>query len=303
MSNHIDNTLPNDFRHLLTQQEYEQVLGLALDYFAERNFPVVEVTDGVIVVDYEDLKDMRFGLDNLVRTIAGEEPAEWPGLIRQHFERFQNHTLAYNYLFADLGYARQFLRVLIKGEHFGAKGIKLVRRRDFPETYTFLVIDFANQFRFVNEEDAAQWEVPTEELFQMALANVAAEKVEIGQGKIADQYPLFTFFSSDFAASYLVDFEKNVDFCLGEFGALVAIPAKGSAFVHPIEDLTAMTVLEILAPLVVKFCEEEPGGINMNFYWYWQGRFELFPRSEVNGRSFNISAPPALIGLLSLSNN
>jgi uncharacterized protein (DUF3820 family) len=297
--NNIDRKMPEDFAHLLSQVEYEGVLDHALAYFAEKGFPVVKIADGVIIVDYVELKNMQFGLDNLIRTLANEPNDRWQSLIYSHFDRFKNNTAAYNYLFADLGYAQQFLKVLVKGEGFAPKMANLVRRQDFPETYTYLVLDFENQFRFINRDDAAKWEVAEAELFEIALANVAKEEIEIGEGNIAEKYDLFTFFSSDFSAAYLINFTQNASFADGDFGAMLAIPAKGAAFVHPVNGNGLMFVLETLAPLVIKFCEEEPGGINANFYWYYQGRFELFPRKDGREKGYiSIGLPKKLERLL-----
>jgi hypothetical protein len=298
MSNQIDTKRPEDFAHLISQIDYELVLNYALAYFAERGYPVVKVADGVIVVDYDELKNMQFGLDNLVRTIVAEPPDRWKSFIFQHFDRFKNNSAAYNYLFADFDYAQQFLKVLVKGQGFAPKPADLVRRQDFPETYTYLVLDFEQQFRFINRDDAAKWEVDDADLFDIALANVAREEIEIGEGNIAEKYDLFTFFSSDFSASYLINFGHNASFAEGDFGAMVAIPAKGAAFVHPVNGNGLMFVLETLAPLVVKFCEEEPGGINANFYWYYDGRYELFPKHSRREGYITIGLPRKLEQLL-----
>ena len=290
--------MPEDFAHLITQADYEIILDYALDYFANKDHQVIKVEDGVIIVDYPDLKNIQFGLDNLIRSIAAEEQAQWKSAIYRHFDRFKNHTSAYNYLFADFGYAQQFLKVLVKGQGFAPKTINLVRRRDFPETYTYLVLDFENQFRFINREDAAKWEIAETELFEIALANIAKEKIEIGEGNIAEQYNLFTFFSNDFSAAFLINFQQNASFADGELGAMIAIPAKGSAFVHPVNGNGLMFVLETLAPLVLKFCEEEPGGINANFYWYYNGQFELFPKNQRKKGYISIGLPKKLEQLL-----
>jgi hypothetical protein len=162
---------------------------------------------------------------------------------------------------------------------------------DLPETVTFLILDFHDQFHFIKRENIVEWNKSEVELFETGFANVSLEQIEISETLFKGLFNVFTFFSGDFSASFVIELEKNAGYAIGTHGSIVAIPAKGSAFVHPIENDEVMEVISALSDVTKKFFDEDPGNITTNFYWYHDGKFDLFPKEQVDKESPRIKWP------------
>ncbi|MFN0202311.1 MAG: hypothetical protein ACKVTZ_12360 [Bacteroidia bacterium] len=274
----IDFTLPNDLLAVVSQEDYTHIVRLSIS-FLEKQWNITQVSNAVIVASQGEGKDIHFGLDNLIRNCLLYDKEAWEGVVIEHFSRFKEHSAAYNYFFKDFDYAQTMLKTLIKPDTFGLPDIQaeLIKRQDFPETYTFLVLDFEEQLRFLRKDDLTEWGVSEEELFEIAQDNVNKEIINTQQVPLPEEYFFHTFFHSDFAASYILDFQRNAYHTIGMYGSVVAIPAKSVAFAYTINDLSFMKMIELLIPLVERFYDGQPGNINTHFYWYYQGEFELFP--------------------------
>jgi len=66
---------------------------------------------------------------------------------------------------------------------------------------------------------------------------------------------------------------------LGKYGSLVSIPNKGSGFVHPINHNDISLVIGDIHEMIIKFYDEDPGPISVNYYWYYNDKFYKFPIS------------------------
>jgi hypothetical protein len=201
---------------------------------------------------------------------------------------------ALDYLYKDFDYAAQFLKVLIKPDDFLQADVFL-KRTDLPGTFTFLVLDFNERFTYISVENAEEWDKPLDDLFEIAFANVANEGIDIKEILLEETYPVFAFFDGDFSASFIIELDRNAEFAIGSHGSVVAIPTKGSAFIHPIESKDVMQVVGVLAETMAPFYNEDPGCITMNFYWFHDGTFELFPSVPTEDGYTTIKLPPTLL--------
>jgi hypothetical protein len=96
----------------------------------------------------------------------------------------------------------------------------------------------------------------------------------------------------------MIELEKYFDFSMGQFGALVAIPTKGSTFVSPLTDNRVTARIEVIAPLVAQFFEQDPGNITNDFYWVYQGVIESFPTQSTGDGFVTVKLPQSLVRLL-----
>lgn len=296
----FDKKIPADYQHIMDQKGYERLVNYALSYFREKGDKVVSLKDGMLTIKDEDGKALKYGFDNLVRMLTGVEQDDWESIIYSHFNKINFSDDAYNYFFKDYDHARQYLKVLIKHEAIMANEFAkdLVLRTDFPGTRTVLVFDYENQFRYLKMEEIAGWNIPRHNLFEEALNNVAAEELNINKMAHDDGWEFYSFFSGDFSASRMIELEKYFDFCVGQFGALVAIPTKGSTFVSPLTDNRVTARIEVIAPLVAQFFEQDPGNITNNFYWVYQGVIEPFPTQSTGDGYVTVKLPQSLVRLL-----
>jgi len=281
--------VPEVFTHLISQQDYEQLINISVQYFNGKHMLIHAIENGIIKASLEKKgEEVQFGLDNLVRKVIRAEKEQWATIINDHYSKLQqDHKSAYTYLLKDIEYASRFLKVLVKDRNFIRADFmdKLVHRIDFPETCTMLILDFEEQFRFLMWDEIQEWETPVKELFTIALQNIAREKVSVVNGHF-NEHPVFLFLDANFAACFVLDLETNAPNVVGNFGALVTIPTKGAAMAHPINNYGVMAVAAAIAPMVMHYYHENEGNITTNFYWYYQNRFEMFPlHSDEDGQA------------------
>jgi hypothetical protein len=281
--------LPERYKGIVNEDEYNLVIDIATKYHVENKINVIRIGDGEIIAEHEGLEQHRY-LDNLLRLLAGNEKAVWKEAIYEHFDKIKDHDSAYSYLFDDFKNACQFLRVLIKGDDFDFGGSidDFVHRYDFPLTKTFLVFEFEQQFRYIAKQDIIKWKKPVEDLFETAILNTPAEEIEVRENLICDEFTVFAFLSGDYSASLMIDLKRRADFSIGLYGSLIAIPTKGSAFVHPIEKEDIGELINALQPMVEAFYNEDPGNITQNLYWQYDNKIHLLPLSVEESDSLKV---------------
>jgi hypothetical protein len=246
-------------------------------------------------MEWDEGNRKQFYLDNLIRNLRNVEKQEWEREIILHFDKLEDKSKAYDYLYKDFEYAAQYLKVMVKPSDFMSVDVSgYVKRIDFPGTFTFLIFDFQEQFRYITSDRASEWGKAEEELFEIALQNIAKEEVEVSEYQFAERFNVFSFFSGDFSVSYLIDFEGLADDFKGHYGSMVAIPTKGSAFVHPIETTDVLELAATLYSTIEKFYAEDPSPITTMLYWYYEGQFKAFKYEVKDEDKLTISLPHEL---------
>ncbi|MGL1886212.1 MAG: hypothetical protein OCD76_06830 [Reichenbachiella sp.] len=291
--------IPEDYKSFVSQKDFDKIIELSLHHLKNLDFDVKSIDGGQITINQETEDDDRhFFLDNLVRRIAQLEQAEWSEEILSHYSKLQDHSAAYKFLFKDFEHASKYLKVLIKADDLLSNAEEYVSQTNFPETLTFLVLDFEEQFHYVRKDEILEWEISTDELFRTALDNISNEEIDIKEYLYEDQFQVFALFSGDFASAYSIELDRNVSFATSELGTLLAIPTKGTAFLHPISSDNIIDLITILYPTVEEFFNEDTGNINTNFYWFYKGSFFSFPKKTNDDGTLTISLPNKLSNLL-----
>jgi len=271
----FDRKRPDFYEGIVTKDEYASILKMS-EVECLRIGKIASIQAGTIsVVEFEEGHTHDFQLDNLVRKCHHNKQEEWSSVIKSHFSRFPIDKNKAKFLSKDFEYARPLLKVLVRNVKNIPEG--MIYRRDIPETSSFLILDYDERFHFLMEKDIQEWEVPKAELFDIALANSGLEKIDIQEILWAEKFELFSFFSGDFSASFLLELSKNAPFTIGRYGAVVAIPTKGSAFVHPLNEDTALGFIHSFDKTFATFHKEDEVSISEHYYWFYNGKFELFP--------------------------
>ena len=156
------------------------------------------------------------------------------------------------------------------------------------------MFDFEDQFYYINIEDIAQWEVSIQDLFIIALQNLSTEEVEIVEHLFDSKFNVFTLLSGDYSASYTLLIDNCLKFSIGVYGIILAIPTKGTVFIHPIQNKDILDLIPFLQPEVKKFYDEDPGNISLDYYWYYQGQFHLFGKEVQLDQEILITLPTTL---------
>lgn len=296
----INLILPEFYQDLVNQKEYEIILTKSIKE-VERIGQVISVNDGTITIKSpdEEVDELHFHLDNLVRKCRNADKADWEEIIEDHFQRFDRNRSKQEYINKDFDFARDLLVVQVRpvGTISESDLSDFVYREDIPHTHTFLTLQYDGAFHFVRKDEIGEWEKQEEELFETGLANIPREEIEVEEYLMQNEYEMFVFYSGDFSASFMLELEKNASYAVGQFGSVVSIPAKGTAFVHPINGKTALGFINTIADMRQEIYNEEPAPISEKFYWYYQQRFFEFSEEELED-AISISYPQELSDLL-----
>ncbi|MBO0949347.1 hypothetical protein [Fibrella forsythiae] len=291
--------LPAHMADWLSAADYNQILQLTIEQLSLKGAIDLITDDGVVHIQFNGQKvPTRFYMDNLLRKCKAAEQAEWEAIVAGHVKGLPINSAAITYIYKDFEFAAPLLKVQVKPVGFAQDIIHdCVYRQDFPQTNTFLVIDFEEALHYVRRSEIGEWEVSDTYLFEVALDNVAREKPDLAGHSLTDELPLYTLFHNDFAVACAIELARNADEAVGPYGAVVNIPAKGSVFIHPLEADTVLDYIAASHEMVHGFYTEETYTVNEEYYWYYEGRYSLFPM-RVEGNQAYLSYPDRLRKLL-----
>lgn len=296
----FDRKRPDFYEGIVTKKEYSQILELS-EKECQRIGKISSIQAGTIKVAHPEKteEEFSFHLDNLVRKCKYYGAEEWQRIVQEHFNRFPIDQSKAKFLAKDFEYAQALLKLLVRSPN--SMSGQMIQRLDLPNTASFLILDYDERFHFLTEDHIKEWNIPKRELFEIALENIALEKIDIQEVVWAEKFELFSFFSGDFSASYIVELAKNAPFAIGKFGAVVAIPTKGSAFVHPINGDTALPFIHSFEDTFSTFYHQDEVPISRYYYWYYEGKFEVFQEKKSSPNSY-IEMPIKLNNLLKINN-
>ena len=258
---------------------------------------MIRIGEGELVVKTQG-QTLHCFLDNLVRQLSAQEKKDWQELIYGHLNKLRDPRKAEKYLYEDFESAAPMLRALVKGEKSQEDPQDaFVSRFDYPETTTFLVIEFEEQFIYVSRKNSAKWNKTVDELFEIAISNTPGDEVQARRKIYCEKFPTYVFLGHNFSASLMLDLPSWVPDAIGTFGCMIVMPAKGTALAHPIERGDILELVETLTPMVVKCYNEDPGSITTNFYWRYGEHIEKFP-TEKSQDGTVIRLPGGLLTLL-----
>ncbi len=116
----IDEKMPSEFKHLISQADYEAILRLIVEYFEKSGKTLRKIKDGQMrVVEKIGGRDTacKYSLYNLIRRLCDIQKDEWRNEIHQFLGSNVNLS-AYNFFFDDYESAKKHLKILVKPESF-----------------------------------------------------------------------------------------------------------------------------------------------------------------------------------------
>lgn len=282
----IDYAVPSDFSDAIPANEYGQLVDESVRLIRQR-FTVTSVQGGTVF-----LKDsagvgsgMRINLDNVVlKWIALADQADRLLMVQGHFDNlFSSLTEQAETNADDFASVRDklALRIYPVGSlpRLGGAG-NLVCREDLEGTQTVLVLDLEGAFVPVRREQFRKWKTTEAYAFEAAQQGVNKQDVQVVKADAptpSGPVALYLLGNEDYAASYVLDLQRNKPELVGEWGSVIAVPNKGIADIHPIRKEKAIDFvlfIQTLLPVVEKFHAEHPQPISMEFFWYYKGRFK-----------------------------
>lgn len=279
----MDKALPRHFAGILTELEYQIILSYVFQYFKERDIPIKDLDDGVLIIEHEQLGNGtgQLALDNLIRACKGGEETNWKMLISEHFNRLLDEGFDVKSIVYDFEKVKESLIIRLYGRGIMAEEgseDSFVWRMDLEGVYTILSLNLPTRFQTVTRRDAELWGLDDEELFAMAMHNTNKQKVDVLRAE-KQGAQLMAFFSNDYSATYLLDLENNCPDAIGEFGTILSLPTKGTAFAHPIHSTREpiFVAFSTIARQTMDIYQQDPWAITSNIYWYFEGKYHRFP--------------------------
>ena len=271
--------LPKRFESFIDLEAYVDILNMIVAFFRNKG-KIEKIENGIVYVKNKDGKSLQCALDNLVRICAQTDREDWFDLVFAHFDKIEKVDVRPAVLQGGFEKAKDYLMLRLYPKEFVRDDElrqKLVLRTDLEETITALVLNLPDKFQLITRQDVKDWTVTDEELFRTGQDNVNKQKVEMVPLENEAGFAIYLFSDADYAATYMLDFERNASFAIGKYGALMAVPTKSMAIVHPIESDLLVLIIEFLIPFVMDSFNENPGNLTYHLYWYYQGKFQKFP--------------------------
>ena len=285
--------LPSQYQNIISPKDYNLFIKRCIQLLKTKQIKVTKHDDGCLSYQLKDGSDASFYLDNLVRLYVQAPADEKINCIENHFNKLQDHSQAYQFLYKDFEYAKPYLKILIKHSSLSIID-EFIHRNDYPNLYTVLVFDFENQFHYIRKDEASAWNVGEQLLFEIAIENISNEPIEFGSILLAEKYTAYLLLNGDFSAASTLLIKDKFPEAIGSYGSIVALPTKGTVFICPVEAENAIQIIEVLYPEVGRIYEADAGIITTDFYWYYEGTFELFPTKINSDESISIFLPKTL---------
>ena len=226
----------------------------------------IQIKDGVLSFPQES-EAPEFGLLKLAQRCQAAESDSWESLVKKHFQRVQAAQENSSGLSFEQAKKRILLRIL-PSSNVETTSTLLVRE-DLPGTRTVLVLDLPESVWSIGKGEAKRWGKDPEELFDVALTNLAhrpapkTESLELLKGISA----FFVTEESLYTASLVLTLKDHPEW-MGTHGALVGVPTRQHLIVYPVKDSKSLAAMELLSQLIRNLEKEGPGPVSPLLYYY-----------------------------------
>ncbi len=288
---------------VFSESEYGNFIKLVKSDMTSRGFEVGDVKDGYLTAKLNG-KETSFGLVNLAQNCKLVKQAEWPAVIKDHFDALEKSNADEADIqknITDFSKIKDLLAIqLYPDDYLNAAGDlkkEVITRSSIPTVNSTLVLDLPSSIRPLKNSEVKAWNKSEDEVFALALNNTFNKiKPEI----IEQEMPggKMTFITSDnFLTAVLVLNLKKFNRCMGAHGSLVAIPTRGVIMCYPINDLNVVKAISSFAPFVTKLHSEGPGSLSSKLYWYQGDTFTDLPYKIEDGK-LNFAPPQNFVDML-----
>lgn len=238
----------------------------------------------------------QMGMGNLMQMCAKAEPATWGTVISEHFGKLEAALANAN---PDQPPAWEMIKNQLTIRLMPAEAIpakirgESVWRTDLEGVISMLAIDYPDTVMTVNRTSAVEWGMPDEELFKIALQNLATNfalsepiKTDLKNG------PLYIFSADHFFAASHVLLLPGKPELVGPYGTMIAIPTRHTLIVCPVQSFDIVHDIANLLNVAYKAEQDGPGSITNQLYFYRNGEFSRVV-SETSGGQVKLTPPPA----------
>ena len=307
------NKPPRWARPLGSKERFERFVEVAVETLGDRGVKEWQVRSGSILLD-----EVEIALDEAVERCAEVDEDRWPevlgGLVDDadsdvahnlEPELLSEHSIAaggriIDLVSGDFADIAPFLRIQIfspesRGAFEAADTSRMITRSIGDDLTAVLVFDFGSFEQTVDSQHALGWGPPEQEIWAVALENlaadpIAAERLETPGGDI-----LLLAGNGNFVSSLVTRWRDGLDLETPD-GALIALPTWHALLIHPVDPEITAAVIEPMTALVSQMVADLEDPVSSSIYWE-PAAGERLQRVEVDG-DLTIIAPDALVALL-----
>ncbi len=286
----------------MDQGQYKTFMDALAGFLKSNGGPDHKIDDGLVLFYGENpFGCERVGLLNLAQSCAQGRPERYPGIVEAYFRSFKKTNEFFKNFdteVQDFEKVKEYLAVRLQGEDYHSQVHDWAVFREVAEgLYAHLVFDLPDAVRTLNPDEAARWERTEDELFELARANVRRNYSSERQWQPVKSSG-FWLFGADhyFAPNIIFDLERDEDL-LGPGGAVIGVPHRQAALIHPIKSLAALEIIGRLVLVCHNLYTAGPGSVSPNLYWYREGRFVALP-CVVKDKAIEIHSSDAFTALL-----
>jgi hypothetical protein len=303
----IEYTVPAGYENKIGRDDYKKIVDRSVADISKR-YAINNVKEGTIYLE-KNGELQAFNLDNLIdECLAIKDRSQWNLAIDGHFKNIfsaideqkkidpKNFKSIKKYLTIRI-YPKEYV------EQRGGTN-SLVARTDLEGTYSVLMFDLPGAFSPVDIQSFSEWKQDTADVFIMAQDNINKQEVS----KNSSQFDIdgvkveITFLENEaYAASYILDLQKNSPGLVGEWGSAIAVPTSQIAMVCKIskdKPVDFVKFIQRTKPIVEKHYGQDQQPISDQFFWYYKGRFTKINIATDDKGNIKVFSPFGLTELM-----
>lgn len=242
----------------------EQVVELALAYFADTDFDVTVTDEGLALSD-----GMVFGLEPLRRRLAEHEAGEWPERVRRHFDVLisADPTMPASFEEASPNLRSAVISEVDMGLFDGA----IMERPLIDGLGERLMLRRGALGMTVTAETVSSWEVDPAAVWSRARDGALwDEPVHRRPFAVGDGVRYAAIRGGRWTSSQVLGLERHLE-GRAEYGALVAVPARDEILVHQIRDEAFTDAALAMLSHTTSSYVESPLPVGCDLYWWAEG--------------------------------
>lgn len=272
-------------------KEYALFIEEVENFFKNLNIQF-ELGDGEMFASENEFGFNHLGLQNLAQVCKQDELKYYKEIINEHFNtliRASQFDKEFAKIADNFEEVKKYIGVrLYHHEYVNYIGKENTIGKDFAgDIYETLIFDFPNSVTNVKPEQATCWKKTMEELFEVGIENIKHNyPMTITKENFGEFSVWFAEGKHFFVPNIVFDLENRKEL-IGNKGSLVGLPHRHSAIIYPIENLEVIKAINGLIPAIYGMCQEGPGSLSNNLFWYKDKTFTELPyRIEDNELHF-----------------
>lgn len=293
---------------------WSQVLGARQEEYLESvvNARLAAMGESAVVKDgCVRIGETTCGLENLAQVCGTAPGDEWPVLVERHFDALQRSSLEsaeweqrkheFDWIAPQLC-VRLYAEDLQTGDgtRIIVEDLALVRH-DLPQLRSVLVADRPSTIVTVQPETTALWGRSPDQLFALALANLAERfPVDVETVQISDESATSAFVLSGehlFVASHALRLDAWPQL-VGAHGTLFCVPNRHTVLAYPIESVDLIDAIKAMAWIGHNAFVDGPGSIAPHLYWRTRAGLFAVMQVVVDDKSIGLTPSDEFKALL-----